>query len=180
MIAIILGVCVFTCVILALVLIILCAKFVLVPGGNVRIVVNGQKELNVPVGGKLLGALAEEGIFVSSACGGGGTCAQCKVAVLDGGGEILPTERSHISNQEARAGGRLACQVSVRRHMQVEVPPEVFETKKWRCKVRSNRNVATFIKELVLELPPGEEVRFKRVVTFRSRRHRTRQDTGTL
>ena len=123
--------------------------------------VNGQKELHVPVGGKLLGCLADNGIFVSSACGGGGTCAQCKVVVLEGGGEILPTERSHINNREARGGMRLSCQVSVKHDMKVEVPPEVFETKKWKCKVRSNENVATFIKELVLELPPGEEVDFK-------------------
>jgi Na+-transporting NADH:ubiquinone oxidoreductase subunit F len=158
---IILGVTIFTSVVLMLVAIILFARSFLVPSGDVQIVVNGQKELHVPVGGKLLGCLADNGIFVSSACGGGGTCAQCKVVVEQGGGEILPTERSHINNREAREGMRLSCQVSVKHDMKVEVPPEVFETKKWKCKVRSNDNVATFIKELVLELPDGAEVDFK-------------------
>ena len=101
--AILLGVLVFTSVVLALVVIILIARSVLVPSGNVQIVVNGQKELSVPVGGKLLGCLSDNGIFVSSACGGRGTCAQCKVVVGQGGGEILPTERSHINNRDARA-----------------------------------------------------------------------------
>ena len=159
--AILLGVIIFTSVVLALVAIILVARSVLVPSGNVQITVNGQKELSVPVGGKLLGCLSDNGIFVSSACGGGGTCAQCKVVVGEGGGDILPTERSHINNRDARDGVRLSCQVAVKHDMKVEVPPEVFETKKWRCKVRSNRNVATFIKELVLELPEGEIVDFK-------------------
>ena len=159
--AILLGVIIFTSVVLALVAIILVARSVLVPSGNVQITVNGQKELSVPVGGKLLGCLSDNGIFVSSACGGGGTCAQCKVVVGEGGGEILPTERSHINNRDARDGVRLSCQVAVKHDMNVEVPPEVFETKKWRCKVRSNHNVATFIKELVLELPEGEVVDFK-------------------
>ena len=159
--AILLGVIIFTSVVLALVAIILVARSVLVPSGNVQITVNGQKELSVPVGGKLLGCLSDNGIFVSSACGGGGTCAQCKVVVGEGGGDILPTERSHINNRDARDGVRLSCQVAVKHDMEVEVPPEVFETKKWRCKVRSNRNVATFIKELVLELPEGEIVDFK-------------------
>jgi Na+-transporting NADH:ubiquinone oxidoreductase subunit F len=109
----------------------------------------------------LLNALADEGIFVSSACGGGGTCAQCKVKVLEGGGDILPTEKSHINKAAEREGCRLSCQVAVKQDMKVEVPEECFETRKWRCKVRSNRNVATFIKELVLELPEGEDVGFK-------------------
>ncbi len=156
-----LGVTVFTSVVLMLVVIILFARAFLVPSGDVQITVNGQKELHVPVGGKLLGCLADNGIFVSSACGGGGTCAQCKVVVEKGGGDILPTERSHINNREAREGMRLSCQVSVKHDMKVEVPPEVFETKKWQCKVVSNDNVATFIKELLLELPKGEEVDFK-------------------
>ena len=156
-----LGVVVFTSVVLMLVVVILVARSILVPSGDVQIVVNGQKELSVPVGGKLLGCLADNGVFVSSACGGGGTCAQCKVVVAEGGGEILPTEKSHINNRDAREGVRLSCQVAVKHDMKVEVPPEVFETKKWQCKVRSNRNVATFIKELVLELPEGEQVDFK-------------------
>ncbi len=155
------GVLMFTLVVLALVVIILFAKSQLVASGDVKIEVNGQKTLSVPAGGKLLGALADAGVFVSSACGGGGTCAQCEVKVLSGGGDILPTEKSHISNREAREGCRLSCQVAVKQDMRVEVPPEAFETKKWRCKVRSNHNVATFIKEFVLELPAGEEVDFK-------------------
>ncbi len=161
MIEVLLGVVMFTGVVLALVGIILAAKWQLVPSGNVEIVVNDQKHLSVSVGGKLLGALAGDSIFVSSACGGGGTCGQCKVDVLAGGGDILPTERMHINNREAKAGMRLACQVAVKQDMTIEVPPEVFETKKWQCKVRSNRNVATFIKELVLELPEGEDVGFQ-------------------
>lgn len=157
----IVGVLVFTLVVLLLVGLILIARFILVPQGNVTILVNDQKEISVPQGGKLMSALASEGIFVSSACGGGGTCAQCKVHVHEGGGDIIATERSHISNREAKEGCRLSCQVAVKQDMKVEVPEEAFETKKWQCTVRSNRNVATFIKELVLELPEGEDVGFK-------------------
>lgn len=156
-----LGVAMFTGVVLALVVVILMAKAKLVPAGDVHILVNDQKDLTVPAGGKLLNALSDAGIFVSSACGGGGTCAQCLVKVTDGGGDILPTERSHINKREAREGMRLSCQVAVKQDMKIEVPPEVFETKKWECTVKSNHNVATFIKEYVLELPPGEQVNFK-------------------
>lgn len=155
------GVVVFTVVVIALVSIILMAKAAFVPSGDVELEINETKKISVPAGGKLLGALSEEGIFVSSACGGGGTCAQCVVKVLEGGGEILETEKSHINNKEAKEGVRLSCQVAVKQDMKIEVPPEVFETKKWECTVRSNRNVATFIKELVLELPEGEQVDFK-------------------
>ncbi len=158
---ILLGVGMFTGVVLALVVLILVAKMFLVAGGDVKIVINEQKEINVPAGGKLLGALAAEGIFVSSACGGGGTCAQCTVKVLEGGGEILATETGHINKKEAKEGTRLSCQVAIKQDMKIEVPPEVFETKKWKCKVRSNHNVATFIKEFILELPEGEDVDFK-------------------
>ena len=161
MLEVFLGVAMFTVIVLALVGVILAAKSRLVASGNVSIEINEQKTIEVPAGGKLLGALSDAGIFVSSACGGGGTCAQCEVKVHSGGGEILPTERSHISPREAREGCRLSCQVAVKQDMKVEVPPEAFETKKWRCKVLSNRNVATFIKEFVLELPEGEEVKFK-------------------
>ncbi|HUS38905.1 MAG: NADH:ubiquinone reductase (Na(+)-transporting) subunit F [Pirellulales bacterium] len=161
MIEIFLGVAMFTAVVLTLVAVILMAKWKLVAAGYIAININNQKTIEVPAGGKLLGALADQGVFVSSACGGGGTCAQCIVKVLDGGGEILPTERSHINKREAREGYRLSCQVAVKQDMKVEVPAEAFETKKWTCKVRSNHNVATFIKEFVLELPEGEQVDFK-------------------
>lgn len=158
---IIIGVFMFTFIVLMLVVIIQIAKKKLVPSGDVTIIVNEQKELRVPAGGKLLSALADHKLFVSSACGGGGTCAQCKVHIHSGGGEILATEKNHISRKEAKEGLRLSCQVPVKGDMHIEVPEEVFETKKWICTVRSNRNVATFIKELVLELPEGEEVDFK-------------------
>lgn len=161
MMEVVLGVSMFTAIVLALVLLILAAKSRLVASGEVQIVVNEEKQLVVPAGEKLLGVLAGQGIFVSSACGGGGTCAQCKVRVLEGGGDILPTERNHISRRDAREGVRLSCQVTVRQDMRIRVPEEVLETRRWTCRVRSNRNVATFIKELVLELPEGEEVRFK-------------------
>ena len=155
------GVLMFTLVVVALVLVILAAKSQLVASGPVTITVNEQKEIQIPAGGKLLGALADEGIFVSSACGGGGTCAQCEVKILSGGGEILETEKAHISKKEAREGCRLSCQVAVKQDMKIEVPDEALDTKKWECTVRSNHNVATFIKELVLELPEGEDVAFK-------------------
>jgi Na+-transporting NADH:ubiquinone oxidoreductase subunit F len=158
---IIFGIAMFTLVVLALVMIILTAKQFLVASGPVKIMINDQKEIEVPAGGKLLGALADAGVFVSSACGGGGTCAQCKVKVHEGGGEILATEKDHINKREAADGARLSCQVAVKQDMNVEVPAEAFETKKWECTVRSNENVATFIKELVLELPEGEDVDFK-------------------
>jgi Na+-transporting NADH:ubiquinone oxidoreductase subunit F len=158
---IVLGVVVFTAVVAALVALIQVSKKVLVPSGDVTITVNEEKKLTVPAGGKLLNSLAENGIFVSSACGGGGTCAQCKVTINEGGGEILATERTHINNRDAKDGVRLSCQVAIKQDMAIEVPPEVFETKKWECTVRSNDNVATFIKELVLELPEGQEVAFK-------------------
>jgi len=161
MLEIIVAVGVFTFCILALTALILGAKAKLVATGDITIRINDQKEITVSPGGKLLGALASSGIFVSSACGGGGTCAQCTVKVRSGGGDILPTERAHINRRQAREGLRLSCQVGVKHDMDIEVPPEVFETKKWMCKVRSNHNVATFIKELVLELPEGENVNFR-------------------
>lgn len=156
-----LGVGFFTLIVLTLVAIILFAKGRLVASGSVDILINGEKTIQVPVGGKLLGALADHQLFVSSACGGGGTCAQCRVKISDGGGSILPTEETHITKREAREGDRLSCQVTVKQDMKIEVPEEVFGVKQWRCKVRSNDNVATFIKELVLELPEGESVDFR-------------------
>lgn len=156
-----LGVTMFSVVVLALVLVILFAKSKLVPSGAVQLNINGEKNVDVQPGGKLLNVLADQKLFVSSACGGGGTCGQCKVKVLEGGGEILQTELGHITKREAREGERLSCQVAVKQDMKIEVPEEVFGVKKWKCKVRSNHNVATFIKELVLELPAGEEVPFR-------------------
>ncbi len=158
---IILGVALFTLIVLALVFIILYAKSKLVSSGNVSILINGEKTVEAAVGGKLLGALADAQLFVSSACGGGGTCGQCRVRVLEGGGAILPTEESHINKREARHGDRLSCQLTIKQDMKIEVPEEVFGVKKWECTVRSNNNVATFIKELVWELPTGENVDFR-------------------
>ena len=158
---IILGVSMFTLVVLALVAIILIAKSRLVASGEISINVNGEKDFTTEAGGKLLNVLADNKLFVSSACGGGGTCAQCKVQVFEGGGEILDTEKSHISKREQREGVRLSCQVPVKQDMKIAVPEEVFGVKKWECTVRSNHNVATFIKELVLELPKGQAVPFK-------------------
>jgi len=158
-----LGVFFFTFIVLALVFFILLAKSRLVASGNVNIVINEDpdKAVIVPVGGKLINALADKKIFIPSACGGGGTCGTCKVKVLEGGGSILATERAMINRKEAREGVRLSCQVPVKGDMQIEIPPEIFDVKKWECTVRSNHNVATFIKELILELPQGEAVNFR-------------------
>jgi Na+-transporting NADH:ubiquinone oxidoreductase subunit F len=158
---IILGVTMFTGVILLLVVMILFAKSKLVAAGDVTISINGEKDIKVPAGGKLLNVLADHKLFVSSACGGGGTCAQCKVKIFEGGGDILETEKSHINRRQALAGERLSCQVTVKQSMKIEVPEEVFGVKKWVCTVKSNKNVATYIKELILELPKGEEVPFR-------------------
>lgn len=156
-----LGVLLFTLIILSLVTIILFARSRLVSTGDVNITINGEKTISVPAGGKLLQTLAAEKLFVPSACGGGGTCAQCRVKVHSGGGSILSTELSHITKREAACGDRLSCQVAVKQDMEVEVPEEVFGVKKWECTVRSNDNVATFIKALVLDLPEGEDVNFR-------------------
>jgi len=156
-----LGVSFFTVIVLTLVAIILFAKSKWVASGNVKISINGEKTIEVPAGGKLLGVLADNGLFVPSACGGGGTCAQCRVKIHDGGGAILSTELTHITKREAACGDRLSCQVSVKNDLEIEVAEEVFGVKKWECTVRSNDNVATFIKELVLELPNGEAVDFR-------------------
>jgi Na+-transporting NADH:ubiquinone oxidoreductase subunit F len=161
--SIILGVVMFTVIVLALVLIILLAKSKLVPSGDVTITVNGdpEKSFVTSPGDKLLGAMAGNGIFVSSACGGGGSCGQCRVKVKSGGGDILPTELDHITKGEAREGERLSCQVAVKSDMEIELPEEIFGVKKWECEVISNDNEATFIKELVLRIPEGEEVPFR-------------------
>ncbi len=160
---VLLGVFMFTFIVLALVILILIAKSRLVASGNVKIIINDdpEKSLEVPAGNKLLNTLAENKIYIPSACGGQGTCGQCKVTVHEGGGDILPTETSMVNRREAREGVRLSCQVPVKQDMKIEIPPEIFDVKKWECTVRSNRNVATFIKELVLELPSGENVDFR-------------------
>ncbi|MDO4435435.1 MAG: NADH:ubiquinone reductase (Na(+)-transporting) subunit F [Cardiobacteriaceae bacterium] len=147
--------------ILLLSVLILTSRKYLVSEGDVKITINHQKEIIVPAGGKLLGTLANNGIYVSSACGGGGSCGQCRVVVEEGGGDILPVELSHISKKEAREGMRLSCQVAVKRDMQVEVEDSVFGVKKWECEVISNDNKATFIKELKLKIPDGESVPFR-------------------
>jgi len=161
MLEILLGIIIFTAFVIALVFVIIGAKSKLVAVGDVEILINDEKKIHVPVGSKLLTALADNGLFVSSACGGGGTCGQCKVKIHSGGGEILPTELSHITKREAAHGERLSCQVSVKHNMNIEVEDDVFGIKKWECTVKSNHNVATFIKELVLELPEGEAINYR-------------------
>jgi Na+-transporting NADH:ubiquinone oxidoreductase subunit F len=158
---IIIAVALFTAIVISLALLILAARRVLVPSGDVAINVNGERDIIVQPGNKLLGALSSNGLFLPSACGGGGTCGQCKVKVLEGGGDLLPIEAAHVSKREAAAGQRLACQVSINSAMRIEVSEDVFGVSKWECTVRSNDNVATFIKELVLELPQGETIDFR-------------------
>jgi Na+-transporting NADH:ubiquinone oxidoreductase subunit F len=158
-----LGVGMFTIVVMMLVFIILAAKSKLVASGDITISINGDpdKAIKTKAGGKLLGALADRGIFLSSACGGGGSCGQCRVHIKSGGGEILPTEMGHITKGEAREGCRLSCQVAVKSDMEIEVEEEIFGIKKWDCDVISNDNKATFIKELKMAIPDGESVPFR-------------------
>ena len=157
------GVALFTVVVMLLVSLILVARARLVSSGDVQIEINGDPDrtLTVPAGGKLLNTLADAGIFLSSACGGGGTCAQCKCQILDGGGSMLPTEEGHFTRGQRRDNWRLSCQVAVKQDMKIEVAPEFFGVKQWETTVLSNDNVATFIKELVLEIPAGESVDFR-------------------
>ena len=149
---IVLGVAMFTGVIMLLVFVILYARRQLVSAGEVTIEINGDpdKTLRAPAGSKLLNTLADAGIFLSSACGGGGTCAQCRCRVLEGGGSMLSTEEGHFTRGEAKNGWRLSCQTAVKQDLKIEVPQEFFGVKRWECEVISNENVATFIKELVL------------------------------
>ncbi len=158
-----LGVAMLTAVVVSLVGLLMIARRQLVATGDVTITVNGDadKALQTSAGSTLLGTLSDNQIFIPSACGGKGSCGVCKVKVLDGGGAILPTERSHISRGEVRDCVRLSCQVKVKQDLDIEIPPEIFNVRQWQCRVRSNHNVATFIKELVLELPEGEEVPFR-------------------
>ena len=157
------GVLMFTLVVLSLVALLMYAKAKLSPGGSVRIIVNDEldRAIEVAAGGTLLGSLSDRGLFIPSACGGKGTCGACKVHVVDGGGALLPTEKSLVSPKEARHGVRLSCQLKVKQDLKITLEPEIFGIRKWQCKVRSNDNVATFIKELVLELPKDEEVPFR-------------------
>ena len=163
MITILFGVGMFTLVILLLVVVLMLARSKLVNTADVQIGINGDATLTLttPAGSTLLNTLSANKIFIPSACGGGGTCGVCHVTVLSGGGSLLPTEEGHISRGDARKGLRLACQVKVKEDMELEIPAEIFNVRKWNCKVRSNDNVATFIKELVIELPEGEDVPFR-------------------
>ena len=158
---ILLGVGMFTVIVLSLVALILVARAWLVSSGDVTIEINGERKITVPAGGKLLQTLAGQDIFLSSACGGGGSCAQCKCIVESGGGEMLATEEAHFTRRDAAEGWRLSCQTPVKQDMKIRVPEEVFGVKKWECTVESNHNVATFIKELTLRQPEGENVDFR-------------------
>jgi Na+-transporting NADH:ubiquinone oxidoreductase subunit F len=158
---IVLAVAVFTGIVVSLSALILAARSKLVETGSVHMLVNGDKDFEVSAGAKLLVALAKAGLYLPAGCGGKGTCGQCRVKVLHGGGPLLPTEESMVSRNEASQHVRLACQVSVREDIRVEIPEEVFGVRKWECEVRSTHGLSTFIKEICLELPAGEEVPFR-------------------
>ena len=158
-----LGIAAFTLIVSFLVAFVMFARSRLIPSGNVNIEINGDpsKTITVPTGDKLLSTLASKNIYLASACGGGGTCSECKCQVVDGGGSILPTETSHFNYKQQNDNWRLSCQVPVKRDMKIQIPEEVFGVEEWECEVVSNDNVATFIKELVLKLPKGKKVKFK-------------------
>ncbi|MGB3049824.1 MAG: NADH:ubiquinone reductase (Na(+)-transporting) subunit F [Polyangiales bacterium] len=158
---IVLAVAVFTGIVVSLSALILVARSKLVETGSVHMLVNGDKDFDVSAGAKLLVALANTGLYLPAGCGGKGTCGQCRVKVLHGGGPLLPTEESMVSRNEASQHVRLACQVSVREDIRVEIPEEVFGVRKWECEVRSTHGLSTFIKEICLELPAGEDVPFR-------------------
>ena len=160
---IILSISVFTGIVVILVLILNFAENQLLPQGDVSIEINGEPEKSIVTrpGATLLSVLAGQSVFLPSACGGGGTCAMCECQVLEGGGGILPTETGHISRKKAKENWRLACQVKIKENMKIRVPDEIFSIQKWQCTVQSNKNVATFIKELVLNLPEGENLNFE-------------------
>ena len=157
------GVAVFLVVVVSLVVVLMAARKKLVAAGEVNIIINGDtsKPIKAAAGSNLLNTLAAQKIFIPSACGGMGSCGVCKVHIHSGGGAMLPTEKGFISRGEAREGCRLSCQVKVKEDMEIEVEPEIFSVRKWTCTVRSNENVATFIKELILDLPEGESVPFR-------------------
>ena len=151
----------FTIIILMLVAVLLFAQKSLVQSGPVKIIINGEKTIIVSAGSSLLSTLANEKIFLPSACGGGGTCAMCKCVVEAGGGDVLPTELGHLTRQEKKENVRLGCQVKVKQDLTIRIPDEIFGIKKWECEVASNYNVSTFIKEFVVKLPPGETLKFE-------------------
>lgn len=151
----------FAAITLILVAVLLFAKKKLTPSGNVTITINDEKEITAETGGTLLSTLAEQNIYLPSACGGGGSCGMCKCQVVDGGGEILPTEVNFFSRRQQQEHWRLGCQVKVKENLKIQVPEEVLGVKKWECEVVSNRNVATFIKEFVVKLPEGENLNFR-------------------
>ncbi|MCF6241885.1 MAG: NADH:ubiquinone reductase (Na(+)-transporting) subunit F [Bacteroidales bacterium] len=155
------SIAVFLIIILLLVAILLYAKAKLLPSGEVKVVINDDKELVVSPGSTLLSTLGNEKILLPSACGGGGTCGMCKCQVVEGGGDILPTEKPFFSRKEQQNNYRLACQVKVKQDMKIEIPKEIMGIKKWECEVVSNHNVATFIKEFVVKLPEGEHLDFR-------------------
>lgn len=156
---IIASVIVFLVLILLLVAMLLGAKAKLIPSGPVNININGEKDLEVGSGGTLLSTLGDNKLFLPSACGGGGTCVQCKCIVAEGGGSILPTEEPHFTRKEIAQGWRLGCQVKVKQDMKITIPEEVFGIKKWTATVVSNYNVASFIKEYVVEIPEDMDYR---------------------
>ncbi len=158
---ILISVAVFLVVILLLVAILLIAKRYLVSSGNVKVVINGDKEYEIPAGGSLLNAMGEAGVHLPSACGGKGSCGQCKCQVLEGGGEILPTETVHFSRKQQKDHWRLGCQVKVKNDLVLKMDEAVLGVKEWECEVISNKNVATFIKEFKVQLPPGEHMNFE-------------------
>ncbi|WP_053826519.1 NADH:ubiquinone reductase (Na(+)-transporting) subunit F [Lascolabacillus massiliensis] len=157
------SVIVFLLIILILVIVILVAKQKLIPSGNVKININDdpEKKLEVAQGGTLLNSLQSKDIYLSSACGGKGTCGECRCRVVSGGGEILPTEKGHFTRKEQMNNWRLSCQVKVKDDLSIVLPEEIFGIKEWECEVISNRNVASFIKEFVVKLPEGETIDFK-------------------
>ena len=157
---IIVSIIVFLVIILLLVVVLLIAKKFLSPSGNVKININGEKDLSVEQGNSVMNTLNENGIFLPSACGGKASCGQCKLQVVEGGGEILDSERSHFTRKEIKDNWRLGCQCKVKGDLKVKVPESVMGVKEWECTVISNKNVSSFIKEFIVELPPGEHMDF--------------------
>ena len=157
---ILMGTALFLILTLLLVVILLIAKKYLVPSGKIKITINDKKELDVPTGGSLLSTLADQKVFLPSACGGGGSCGQCRVRIMEGGPEALPTEKVHFTRKELQNNWHLGCQVKVKNDMKILVPESILGIKKWECEVVSNKNLATFIKEFIVRLPEGEHLDF--------------------